>query len=196
MSKKDNEIFERAAAGFPQDAYKKVNVGRGFLTIDAYHIVSRMTELFGLCGRGWGWQNIRYEQHDSCVAAIGEVWYVIDDVRYSIPAVGDAMIIKGNLAEAYKKAQTNLLSKASSFLGIGLSVYQGKGLDDPYLDRADSGEEQTVLKEYKYKIPATHNKFRAIYDYCADREYQIEQVEGGIEITTPVELVQLAEYKK
>ncbi len=135
--------FQACAKPFEAAAYKDVNVGRGFTTIDAYHIVERLTEVFGLCGQGWGTQNVTYELHDKNVAAIGELWYRLEEggavpERCVIPAVGDAVVFKGNIAEAYKKAQTNLISKASSYLGIGLSVYQGKGIDDPYLDRENT----------------------------------------------------------
>ena len=129
------------AEPFPNSAYKDVKVGRGFTTIDAYHIIERLTAIFGMCGQGWGVQNVRYETHDDNVAAIGELWYRATpfdenpDVAV-VHAVGDAKVIKNNYAEAYKKAQTNLISKAASFLGVGIGVYQGKGIDDPYLDRA------------------------------------------------------------
>ena len=98
-----------------------------------------MTEVFGLCGTGWGFGGLSFEQHGDNVACIGSVWYKEDlsviEQKY-VHAVGDAVVRNGNVAEAYKKAQTNLLSKASSFIGVGLSVYKGEGHDDPYKDRA------------------------------------------------------------
>ena len=35
------------------------------------------------------------------------------------------------MADAMKMAQTNLMSKAASFLGIGLAIYKGQHLDAP-----------------------------------------------------------------
>ncbi len=113
--------------------------------IDAYHIVSRLTQVFGLCGSGWGVKVTDWDlsPDGSNLAASGNLWYKLDDKRCNVPAIGDARVFKGNIAEARKKAQTNLISKASSFIGIGLSVYQGKGVDDPYLDEVSLKEDRT-----------------------------------------------------
>lgn len=140
-SKSIDPRFKALAKPFEAEAYKDVKIGRTFTTIDAYHIVERLTQVFGLCGTGWGVEVTEWREYSPhCVACIGHLWYDSDGKRCLVPAVGDAQIMtdkKGNVqvAEAFKKAQTNLISKAASFLGVGLSVYQGKGIDDPYLDR-------------------------------------------------------------
>ena len=127
--------------------------------IDAYHIVSRLTQVFGICGAGWGVEVEEWtlSPDGSNMAASGHIWYKLDegggapasrqnDQHCVVPAIGDARVFKGNIAEARKKAQTNLISKASSFIGIGLSVYQGKGIDDPYLDEVSMKEDRKPLK--------------------------------------------------
>jgi len=117
-------------------AYKEVRMRGGFTSICAYFVIERMTEVFGLCGDGWGTTVDRWEAHGDNVACIGSLyWTDALGERHDVPAVGDAVVMQGNVAEAYKKAQTNLISKAASFLGVGLSVYKGKGIDDPYADR-------------------------------------------------------------
>ncbi len=132
-----DQLFQKLSKPFPAEAYKDVKIGRGFTTIDAYHIVERLTEVFGLCGDRWGVSVDEWRENGTNVACIGFLWYMASDGmgQCRVMAVGDAQVIKGNIAEAYKKAMTNLISKASSFIGVGLSVYQGKGIDDPYLDR-------------------------------------------------------------
>jgi hypothetical protein len=133
----DQELFEQLSSKLPDSAYKKVPLRGGFVSVDAYSAMSKMTSVFGLCGKGWGFGNLQFEHTGDNVICVGEIWYLLDGERHFVKAVGDAQVVKGNVAEAYKKAQTNLFSKASSYLGIGLSVYQGRGLDDPYLDRAE-----------------------------------------------------------
>jgi len=131
--------FKQAAKPFPKEAYRQVTFGRGFTTIDAYHVVERMTEIFGLCGHGWGFGTLDFQlQGAKNLSCSGSIWYRLKGVedRCVVHAVGDADVMQANVAEAMKKAQTNMLSKAASFLGVGLSVYQGMGVDDPYLDRA------------------------------------------------------------
>jgi len=140
--KKMNEIFTKMARPFPKEAYKDVTLGRTFTTIDAYHIIERLTEVFGLCGTGWGVHVREWHVDGTNLAADGVLWYLQADVRNEVEATGDAMVIKGNVAEARKKARTNLISKAASYLGCGLSVYQGRGIDDPYLDRAHAAAEK------------------------------------------------------
>ena len=134
------------ARPLPPGAYKDLQLGgRKMTVIDAYHIVSRLTQVFGLCGSGWGVKVTSWDlsPDGSNLAASGNLWYKLDDKRCNVPAIGDARVFKGNIAEARKKAQTNLISKASSFIGIGLSVYQGKGVDDPYLDEVSLKEDRT-----------------------------------------------------
>lgn len=157
------QLFQDCAKPFPKEAYKTVRLGREFTTIDAYHIIERLTEVFGLCGEAWGVHVKEWRNDRDNVAAIGCLWYNKDGVAYEIEAVGDAHVMKGNIAEAYKKAQTNLISKASSFLGVGLSIYQGKGIDDPYLDRASEKQSHptgkpTATRDDLGKIKAAREK--------------------------------------
>tara|TARA_R100001129_G_scaffold186671_1_gene180313 strand:+ start:8775 stop:9425 length:651 start_codon:yes stop_codon:yes gene_type:complete len=141
------ELFHKLAAPLPKTAYKDLKLGgRTMTVIDAYHIVSRLTQVFGLAGFGWGVEVEEFRQEDGNIAAVGHLWYIIEGKKYTVSAIGDARIFKGNVAEGMKKAQTNLISKASSLIGIGLSVYQGKGIDDPYLDQEYAKEDREPPK--------------------------------------------------
>lgn len=161
MDKKQLDIFRQLKENFPKEAYKQLNFGRAMTTIDAYHIVERLNEVFGLCGIGWGLCGEtgpgslpQIHVHDGNVVAFGQLWYKggeTERVEYHslgngapsvvgatelgyVVAAGDAKVIKGNVAEAYKKALTNLISKAASYIGVGFNIYKGLGLDDPYVD--------------------------------------------------------------
>ncbi len=142
MSDETQGIFEKLKAPFPDSAYKELSFGSYNMTsIDAYHIVERFTEVFGLCGMGWGYHDLTFDVHGDNVACKGDIWYCVPgapEVKYYVFAVGDGVVMGGKTAEAFKKAQTNLLSKASSFMGVGLSVYKGEGHDDPYVERSES----------------------------------------------------------
>jgi len=158
----DLGIREDLRRTFEASAYKDVTFGRTFTTIDAYHIQPRLTDVFGLCGIGWGWTCDRVEflnrtvirkdepiPVETCLYA-GTFWYVTSDGRRGeFPACGCADVLKGGAAEAVKKAETNLISKASSRLECGLSIYQGKGWDDPYIDRAhDQGKAESITEHH------------------------------------------------
>mgnify|MGYP001059415580 CR=1 FL=1 len=129
------ERWAALTAPFPKDAYKTVNIGRQFVSIDAYHVMERIAAVFGLAGKGWGTRVDRWETSGTDVAAIGVLWWRDGEGRHEVQAVGEGRVMKQAVAEAMKKAQTNLISKAASYMGVGLGVYQGKGVDDPYLDR-------------------------------------------------------------
>ena len=48
-------IFEQLAERLPDGAYKTVNVRGGYTSIDAYHIVEKLTDTFeGICGHRFG----------------------------------------------------------------------------------------------------------------------------------------------
>lgn len=125
----------------PKKFLKDVKLGRTFTTIDAYWIIEQLTRHFGLMGSGWGVRDVEYFPHgEKNVECRASLWYIdpatgnygqIDDVA------GDAQVIGGNVAEAHKKAYTNFISKAASYLGLGLHVYLGITADDPYLDRSE-----------------------------------------------------------
>jgi len=139
VKQEQQELWQKLRKPFDKEAYKEVSFGqRKFTAIDAYHIIERLTDVFGLCGTGWGVEVERFEQDKDNIAAVGFIWYVVGDdtMPAKVRAVGDGKVMSGNIAEGMKKATTNLISKAASYIGIGLSVYQGLGIDDPYLDRA------------------------------------------------------------
>ena len=130
-------IFEQLAERLPDGAYKTVNVRGGFTSIDAYHILERLTDTFqSLCGHRFGIHVDEFQHHDKCVAAIGYLWYKLpdgDDTVYKVPAVGEGQQRGGSVADAMKMAQTNMMSKAASYIGIGLSIYKGQHIDAPIL---------------------------------------------------------------
>ena len=129
---------------FPSKAYKEVSFGRGFTSIDAYYVIERLNDIFGL--DGWVVEAHEWVRSDSSVACIGTLTANVKDKQSEVitrHGVGDATVIKGNVAEAYKKAFTNLISKTASYIEIGLDVYQGKHADDPYLDKQSQGGAST-----------------------------------------------------
>jgi len=153
--------FRALAAPFPDSAYKEVRgVRGGFTSLDAYHVVERLTAVFGLAGHGWGAVVEEWIASGDAIGATGYLWYTLPavsgDVRYQVYADGDAVVAKGNVPEARKKARTNMISKAASYLGVGLSLYQGRHLDDPYLERAAASDNDPSPTTAPKAHPAIH----------------------------------------
>ena len=173
-------IFEQLAERMPDSAYKTVNVRGGFTSIDAYHIVERLTDAFqGICGHRFGIHVDEFQHHDKCVAAIGYLWYKLpdgDDTVYKVPAVGEGQQRGGSVADAMKMAQTNMMSKAASYIGIGLGVYKGQHIDAPILS---AGIEVQA-------VPITPGTLNAV---IAANPADIEAVTAGKK-TTPEQLTE------
>ena len=125
--KKEVNRYENLKAKFPNSAYGK-DKSRGFelTTIDAYAVIERLNDVFGVCGEGWKLEIkewLRIEQEIICIA---ELQYDLGGVLKSVPCVGGKRIVKENYADAYKSAQTNAICKGASFIGVGLDVYKGE----------------------------------------------------------------------
>ena len=178
----DRELFHRLAQPLPSSAYKELKLGgRTMTVIDAYHILQRLTQELGMQGWGWGIHVDEYIEKDGFIAAMGHLWYNHKGQKCTVPAVGDARIFKGNFAEGRKKAQTNLMSKASSFMGVGLSVYQGRGIDDPYIDAEYAKEDREVPKyplgEWK---KASTLKGKALVELGPSERERLTQWRNGV----------------
>lgn len=123
----------------PKYVVEKNDDGRTVTTIKAYAIVERLNSMFGPCGRGWGTKNLSFhvchgtrtyrdgnERSVVEVACNGTFWYRTDDGVCEFDSVGVAEVLLGDIGEGYKKAATNLISKASSFIGVGFDIYSGE----------------------------------------------------------------------
>ena len=121
------DFYERLKKPFPKDAYDE-DKSRGFslTTIDAYHVIDRLNEVFGLCGTGWKLQVNEWIKTEDEIILIGELSYNVNGDIKTVPCVGGKRIIKNNLTDAYKSAMTNAICKGASFIGVGLNVYKGQ----------------------------------------------------------------------
>ncbi len=109
-----------------------------------YYIVRRLTEEFGPCGTGWGFDilNERFERlsdHDVLHVAKVEFWYGAD--RKSFQQMGQTkaayMTSKGTLLvdeDAPKKSVTDALVKCASYLGFAGDIFMGAWDDSKYVN--------------------------------------------------------------
>lgn len=123
------ELFHKLAAPLPKTAYKDLKLGgRTMTVIDAYHIVSRLTQVFGLAGFGWGVEVEEFRQEDGNIAAVGHLWYIIEGKKYTVSAIGDARIFKGNVAEGMKKLRLILFLKPLVLLALDFQFIRARAL--------------------------------------------------------------------
>ena len=99
----------------------------GFTAIDAYSQIQEATKVFGPVGEGWGWTSSLQFQDDSVIAKIS-LWYREGDVKSDpIEVYGCSIWTKGGKTDtdAPKKAVTDGITKALSYLGFNADVFLG-----------------------------------------------------------------------
>lgn len=113
-----------------------------------YWIVERLTDEFGPCGIGWGFQIIserfeRFSDTDSLHVAVVRLWYVMDGKRGELEQIGQT---KGSYLsnagkfivdeDAPKKSVTDALVKCASYLGFAGDIFSGRWDDSKYVAEA------------------------------------------------------------
>lgn len=113
-----------------------------------YWIVERLTDEFGPCGIGWGFQIInerfeRFSDTDSLHVAVVRLWYVQDGKRGELEQIGQTkasyVTSKGSFAldeDAPKKSVTDALVKCASYLGFAGDIFSGRWDDSKYVAEA------------------------------------------------------------
>jgi hypothetical protein len=134
---KDNmKMWNTVSETNPSDT-KQVNFGRNFTAIDAYSQIRRATEVFGPVGQGWGWKAVKWDYSIPGVVTVDFVfWYGSSDCPISFPVTGGCDITgkpkKDN--DAKKKALTDGITKALSYLGFNADVFLGRFDDNKYVE--------------------------------------------------------------
>ena len=149
---------------------KAVGFRGGFTSIDPQYQLQRMTETFGPCGKGWGYeaedQEIRLDDENIIAKVTVRVWWrdKDDEIRFLGPVSTTAMLVDGGRVDldACKKATTDALTKSYSRLGVNADVFLGQ-FDDPeyveQLHRKKAGPATAdQLKEIKAIAKAKEDK--------------------------------------
>lgn len=129
---------------------KQVSIGsRKFTAIDAYYQIQNATELFGPLGIGW-WFDYETEVHDGLFVVFLALYYhepadpadggagVLEAPELRpVRAIGSAPLRTGKQdsldKDAPKKALTDALTKALSYLGFNADVFLGLFDDNKYV---------------------------------------------------------------
>jgi len=136
------DFLKELAKPFPKEAYDKLTFGAKLTTIKAYYVIERLNTVFGPMGTGWGAKELRFTREGKEGCCVGVFWYNSKTLKNAqFPAVGHG---KGD--EAEKKALTNMICKAASYLHCGLDVYKGQHTDDAY-ERSPVSNENTLMDD-------------------------------------------------
>jgi hypothetical protein len=106
-------------------------------------ITQRLTELFGACGSGWGFERPEFQlvttPTDTLVYCTATAWYMDNGKQHFVYGVGGDKVVAQRQSgpfcddEAFKKAFTDALGNAFKFVGVGADVHMGLFEDSKYL---------------------------------------------------------------
>lgn len=125
------------------DFTKEVGFRGGFTSIDPQYQLQRMTETFGPCGMGWGYEaedwEIRLDDENIITKVTVRVWWRDEagEIRFLGPVTTTAMLVDGGRVDldACKKATTDALTKSYSRLGVNADVFLGQFDDPEYVEQ-------------------------------------------------------------
>ncbi|EHV5556885.1 hypothetical protein K0W35_003565 [Vibrio parahaemolyticus] len=141
---------------------------KGFTSINTQYRVMQMTKVFGICGFGWGWEEIERWEAKGAQLPDGTfeefvhmkiaLWVKVDGVksepithygstksRYLTSGYGGKVQSIVQDEDPYKKAESDALGKAMSMLGVCADVYLGEH-DDAHIQTLTSAEIESKEK--------------------------------------------------
>ncbi|MBL4837636.1 MAG: hypothetical protein JKY34_08655 [Kordiimonadaceae bacterium] len=144
---------------------KKISFGkRSFHTIDAQSQIMAATKLFGPIGSGWGYKpTFKLEDGASSRVVVCYIvlWYKdpkTTDITSlcELSAVGTSSFVKNDKVDedAFKKAETDAVTKGLSRLGFNADVFLGRFDDNRYMDQRTKEVAQEEEAEDKEKSKA------------------------------------------
>lgn len=120
-----DEMREKLREDFPQEAYKQHDSKKYLTTLSAMYVVERLNDVFGI-GR-WNLVHNVVNDNGKYVLMSGQLMIIDYDCSIPIQFGGHATTGTGKeIADGYKSAITDILSKSASYLEIGIDMFKGK----------------------------------------------------------------------
>jgi len=119
------EIREKLRGRFTAEAYSQHPTKTYLTTLKAMYIVERLNDVFGI-GR-WTLEHEIIKEFENQVLIKGKLVFLEYDINLSEQYGGHAISGKGvEIADGYKSAITDCISKSASYLEIGIDMFKGK----------------------------------------------------------------------
>lgn len=145
--KNNLSLWESVSVTDPKHT-REVKVGsRKFTAVDAYYQLKTATEVFGSFGDGFGLENIDHKLEKlegtpvTLLITKAVFYYYKETTKKTIPLTTSSPLVyvtgKGKTMtddEAFKKNETDLITKALSRLGFNSDVFLGKYDDSRYIN--------------------------------------------------------------
>lgn len=141
---------------------KKFTKAGGFsgTAIKPFYLMHKATETFGICGIGWGWNELENIVVGGVWCSKVELWFMQNNQRGAIQQWGQTVMQGKNKngefvdEEAPKKAVTDAVTKCLSYLGFAGDVHMGLFDDSKYVDERIKEEKQESSAAYKRRLGA------------------------------------------
>lgn len=143
--------------------------GGGFkgTAIKPFWLMRRATEVFGVCGIGWGWEEIESQYRAGVWCSKVRVWFIVDDKEGGIEQWGQTVMEGANSKgpfvdeEAPKKAVTDAVTKCLSYLGFAGDVHMGLFDDSKYIDEMNLEFGHVITNEQAVEIDTLIGEVKA-----------------------------------
>lgn len=147
-------IWEQVEKTDPKFTKEAKIGGRTMTTINAMYQIEQATAIFGPYGLGFGISEISFVEkeykNETHLIAHATFFYVLEEKRYSFPissAIKMIYVSSNNRViidvDAYKKLETDIVTKAFSKLGFSADVFKGRYDDNRYVN--------DIIEEFKDK---------------------------------------------
>lgn len=149
MKQSENLTIWNQVCTTDPDATKRVNQRGGFTAIDAYSQIMKATEVFGPVGKGWGWKILSLSDHGNTLVMRVWFWYGTEETGFEV--VGQKSIKSGQKEDedCAKKALTDAITKALSYLGFNADVFLGKFDDSKYVEGLKEQKKTHIKQELR-----------------------------------------------
>lgn len=147
MSENNLSLWNKLKRTDPKSTKPFMRSGFKGTQIDPTWRYQMLTEVFGPCGTGWGYDIVDTQVHDGLVFVGARLWYM-DEAgtrRESGVQYGGDVLFKHRKEgppapndEAFKMAVTDAVGKAALLLGLAADVYMGQFDDSKYRAESDA----------------------------------------------------------
>lgn len=180
----NTQIWDAVCETNPDDT-KKVSQRGGFTAIDAYSQIRAATAQFGPVGKGWGWivESCQDYGGGALTVMIQFWWRDGDEGVMKYNTFGSAKYER-DPDEAAKKALTDAITKALSYLGFNADVFLGKFDDSKYVEKQQAKAKEA---DKQVKMQEWINSFLDKYEYFKgeQRELLVKESEKALGRLTP-----------
>ncbi len=176
-----SEIREKLKAEFPDEAYKKHPTKTFLTTLTAMYIVERLNDVFGI-GR-WCINHEVVIQSDNYVLMKGQLILKDYDSDITEQYGGHTIVGKNTeMADGYKSAITDILSKTASYLEIGIEMFKGN------INVSNTQESTTNKSWLNPNTPEWNNCIKVLKDgsytiKSIEKKYKISQTNRELLLT-------------